>query len=36
MWQLLSVRLPVPLRNFGAVVMPDGVLIIGGHDGLQP
>jgi response regulator RpfG family c-di-GMP phosphodiesterase len=36
MWQILFLKLPAPLRNLGAVAMPDGILIVGGHDGLQP
>jgi hypothetical protein len=36
MWQILFLKLPAPLMNLGAVAMPDGILIVGGHDGSQP
>lgn len=31
-WQLLEINLPVPLRNFNAVTLPQGVLVFGGID----
>lgn len=31
MWKILPLKLPIPLRNMGAVAMPDGILIVGGY-----